>query len=82
MSLRNTGHIYGLIVFAGPETKVMKNAEEAKYKPSRLEVATNKTIKLVLLVQLIFSIIGGVMGYYYRSSEYNSIIEESCLKDA
>lgn len=50
MSLRNTEYVYGLIIFTGHETKLMKNSEEAKYKLSRLEHYTNKTIKMVLLV--------------------------------
>jgi magnesium-transporting ATPase (P-type) len=50
MSLKNTDFIYGLVIFTGHETKVMKNSEEATYKSSRLELLTNKTIKLVLLV--------------------------------
>ena len=50
MSLRNTEYIYGLIIFTGHETKLMKNSEEAKYKLSRLENYTNKTIKMVLVV--------------------------------
>lgn len=64
MSLKNTDYIYGLVIFTGHETKVMKNSEEATYKSSRLELLTNKTIKLVLLVQLLMSIIGGVIGFY------------------
>ena len=50
MSLKNTDYLYGIVIFTGHETKVMKNSEEAKYKSSRLELLTGKTIKLVLLV--------------------------------
>jgi magnesium-transporting ATPase (P-type) len=39
--LRNTQYIYGLVVFTGPETKIMKNSASAKYKFSTLEKLTN-----------------------------------------
>ena len=44
MSVKNTELVYGLVVFTGHETKVMKNSEDAKYKMSRLENLSNKTI--------------------------------------
>ena len=49
MSLKNTEYIYGLVVYTGHETKVMKNSEQAKYKMSRLERNTSKIIVVVLL---------------------------------
>ena len=64
MSLKNTDYIYGLVIFTGHETKVMKNSEEATYKSSRLELLTGKTIQFVLLVQLLMSIIGGTFGFF------------------
>jgi len=42
--VKNTEELYGLVVFTGHETKVMKNSEEAAYKLSRLEILSNKTI--------------------------------------
>jgi len=50
MSVRNTEKCYGLIIFTGHETKVMKNSEAAKYKMSKLEKVTNTTIALVFLL--------------------------------
>lgn len=44
MSIKNTECLFGLVVFTGHETKVMKNSEDAIYKLSRLEILSNKTI--------------------------------------
>jgi magnesium-transporting ATPase (P-type) len=48
-SVRNTDHIYGLVVFCGHDTKVMMNSQSANYKFSTLEKQTNIAILLVLL---------------------------------
>ena len=49
MSLRNTDHVHGLVVFTGHETKVMKNNTQPKYKFSRLELLMNLTVKIIIL---------------------------------
>jgi magnesium-transporting ATPase (P-type) len=50
MSLRNTEHVYGVVVFTGHETKVMKNSAAPKYKFSSLEKLTNKSIYIIFLI--------------------------------
>jgi phospholipid-transporting ATPase len=49
-SIRNTNYIYGVVVFTGHDTKIMKNSAAAKYKFSSLEILTNKAILVVLSV--------------------------------
>ena len=63
MSVRNTDSVYGLVVFTGHETKVMKNSEEAKYKMSRLEIVSNKTIQLIFLIQVSMAFLFGCLSY-------------------
>jgi len=82
MSLKNTDYLYGMVIFTGHETKVMKNSEEAKYKCSRLELLTNKTIKLVLIVQILMSIIGGVMGFYELQKNHDWSLDPLCIMQA
>lgn len=50
MSLRNTEHVYGVVVFTGHDTKVMKNSSSGKYKFSSLEKLTNKSIYIIFLI--------------------------------
>ena len=50
MSLKNTQHIHGLIIFAGSDSKLMQNSADAKYKKSSLEIATTKAIMGVFSV--------------------------------
>jgi phospholipid-transporting ATPase len=51
-SLRTTDWIYGLVVYTGHETKIMKNSVNAKAKQSKLEKATNVYIFTIVIIQL------------------------------
>ena len=64
MSVKNTEELYGLAVFTGHETKVMKNSEEAKYKLSRLEILANKTIQLIFVIQILMAFLFGILSYF------------------
>lgn len=46
-SVRNTEYIYGVAIFTGHDTKVMKNSASAKYKFSKLELLVNKAMIIV-----------------------------------
>lgn len=48
-SLRNTDFVYGVCVFTGHDSKLMKNSASAKYKFSTLEIMTNNAILLILM---------------------------------
>jgi magnesium-transporting ATPase (P-type) len=61
-SLRNTDFVYGVAVFTGHDSKVMRNNEKAKYKFSTLEKLTNQSIFVILGTQVILSIIGSLFG--------------------
>ena len=56
-SLRNTEYIYGLVVFTGHETKVMRNSVRAKNKFSKLEMCTGKYIIAIVIIQTILAFI-------------------------
>jgi len=68
--MRNTAYIEGVVIFSGHDTKVMKNSEPPKYKHSKLDKITNNTIKIVLSVQILMSIIGGITGYVMLTGEW------------
>ncbi len=58
--LRNTPWIWGLVVYTGPETKVMKNSRDAPSKLSILEQTMNKCIFLVLITQFAVCALGAM----------------------
>jgi magnesium-transporting ATPase (P-type) len=49
-SLRNTEWVYGLVVFTGHETKIMKNSVRSKAKFSKLEKSTNNYIVVIVIM--------------------------------
>lgn len=57
-SLRNTEYIYGIVVFTGHETKIMKNSVRSRAKFSKLERSTNTYILVIVLMQFSMSVIG------------------------
>ena len=68
MSVRNTRHCWGLVINTGHETKVMKNSEKAKYKPSRLEIATNITVGVIFCIQICLALTFAIIGYFFQHS--------------
>jgi phospholipid-transporting ATPase len=60
--LRNTEVSYGIVVYTGHETKIMRNSLNARYKFSKLEKATNFTILVILCFQCILASSGGLIG--------------------
>ena len=51
-SLRNTEWVIGVTIFTGHETKVMKNSTNARPKRSKIEIATNHYIVLIITLQI------------------------------
>jgi magnesium-transporting ATPase (P-type) len=49
-SLRNTEWVYGVAVFTGHETKVMRNSSNSKTKKSKIELVTDKYIIVTILI--------------------------------
>ena len=61
-SLRNTEYIYGITVYQGHDTKIMRNSASAKYKFSQLELLTNVSISMILGTQIVLASIGALFG--------------------
>ncbi len=51
--LKNTDYIYGIVVYTGHETKIMKNAKNPPLKQSSIMVMMNKLLYSVLLFQIL-----------------------------
>ncbi|CAA6665564.1 unnamed protein product [Spirodela intermedia] len=58
--LRNTDYVFGIVIFTGHETKVMKNAMEAPSKRSKIERKMDKIIYVQISVLILIVSIGSV----------------------
>jgi len=67
-SLRNTDHVFGLVVFTGHDTKIMKNSAQARFKKSRIDKLTNRQILYVFIMQVIMCLTGGIIGTIWLRS--------------
>ena len=65
MNLRNTELIFGIVVFTGHETKVMKNSAKSVYKLSKLDKMMNVSVRVVLGLQFFLATIAAAVGYQY-----------------
>lgn len=56
--LRNTEHVYGVVIFTGHDTKVMQNATDPPSKRSKIERHMDKIIYVLFSVLILVSFIG------------------------
>lgn len=66
-SLRNTEWVIGVCVFTGHETKIMMNSSKAIDKQSKLEIATEKYLLLVVLIQFLICLIAAIVQSFWAS---------------
>lgn len=58
--LRNTDYVYGVVIFTGPDTKVMQNATDPPSKRSRIERRMDKIIYFLFGMLVLMSLIGSI----------------------
>jgi magnesium-transporting ATPase (P-type) len=71
--LKNTEYVYGLVVFTGHETKIMKNMVRSKSKFSKLERSLNMYMIVIVLAKLslaFLSSIFGILNEYLERTPY------------
>ena len=49
-------------MYTGPETKIMKNSFNLRYKKSKVELGVYKEIMHIVILQIVLSIIGAFYG--------------------
>ena len=77
-SLRNTEYAYGVVVFTGHETKIMMNSMGSRAKFSKLEIATNMYIILIVSIQFTISLVGAIFNSVWQTvffSELNTYLD-------
>ncbi|KAF9268832.1 Ca-transporting ATPase [Marasmius fiardii PR-910] len=80
--LRNTPWAYGLVVFTGHETKLMRNATAAPIKRTNVERQVNVQILFLFMLLLVLSIgstIGSSIRTWFFSSQQWYLFETSSL---
>lgn len=58
--LKNTEYIYGVVIFTGPDTKVMQNSTDPPSKRSKIERKMDKIIYILFISLILISFIGSV----------------------
>lgn len=64
--LRNTNEIYGIVAFAGPQTKLGMNSNKPINKWTKIEKLFNKVSIGVFISQIILALGCGTFGNYYQ----------------
>ena len=60
--LINTDYVYGLVVYCGPETKMMLNRNPSQLKFSRYEQGLNRLVIVVLIINLVVCLL---LSFFY-----------------
>ncbi|KAJ0746731.1 putative P-type phospholipid transporter [Helianthus annuus] len=58
--LRNTGHVYGVVIFSGHDSKVMQNATKPPSKRSTIEKQMDKIIYVLFTLLVLISLISSI----------------------
>lgn len=77
--LKNTDWVIGVTAYTGKDTKIMKNAEDSKFKQSQIEVKTNKLILVILAFQFVICLVSAILNIIWNSKNqdgYNQYLPE------
>ncbi len=73
-TLKNVDYIYGLVIYTGKDTKIMKNIQNSSLKTSGIEKTLNKVIIPVIIMVMSASaactVFGMIFMVYYYNIEY------------
>ena len=70
-SLKQTFCCYGIALYIGHDTKMLKNYPLINQKKAMIDSKINKQIIILIIIQLTFSIIGAVLGKKLNEVIYN-----------
>lgn len=74
--IRNTVKVYGLVVYIGQDTKIMKNLQRRIYKQSSLDKSLNRHIFIILGILFIFLL---VLAFFALGTQLNFDYEKEVL---
>ncbi len=70
--LKNTGWVYGLAIYTGQNTKIMKNSGQAIFKLSQIENKVNYALIGIFLSQLVMCFILAILYGVFRNDHEDS----------
>ena len=65
--LRNTEHVYGLVVYTGEETKLSKNMTEGPLKRSNVEKLVDRLIRFIFIALVVVVITSSVFNLVFQA---------------
>lgn len=69
--LRNTEHVYGLVVYTGKETKLSKNMTKGPLKRSNVEQLVDKLIRFIFVALIAVVIMSSVFNLIFQAKLHN-----------
>ena len=71
-SLRNTDYVYGIVIYTGHESKIMKNSPKTRNKLSRIEQKTNFLIVALFFVELVIIGFAATFSTIWNHTNYDN----------
>ena len=64
--LKNTEYIYGIIIYTGKETKIMKNIVKQRVKSANIDKLIDNIVYIIVILRFIYIIIFMLLGMFNR----------------
>jgi len=62
-SLRNTDYIYGIVIYTGHNSKIMKNSLKSRSKASSVSKIVNKHLIFIIIIQFVISFVMTILNF-------------------
>lgn len=63
-TLKNADFVYCVVIYTGPDSKIMQNINKQNYKQSHIEKLVNSIVIFVILLTFLICIVGAIAGSY------------------
>mmetsp|Transcript_8499 Transcript_8499/g.24371 ORF Transcript_8499/g.24371 Transcript_8499/m.24371 type:complete len:1512 (+) Transcript_8499:120-4655(+) len=67
--LKNSGYVYGLVIYTGDETRIQQNAAKTPFKVGAYDTFLNLQIGILMALQAAFCVFGSIMATTWRQNE-------------
>jgi len=65
-TLKNSGYVFGIVVYTGKETRIFMNNAETPMKSGSMEYFLNIQISILAVLQLLLCVLCAIGSYYWR----------------